>query len=91
MRESESLLATCDCAEYLRRTEARLREEADRAAAYMALEAYEAAAAGNHAVVRDLLEVLSAPYDDQSAETEARWGGLTPPWARNRPGVTFMT
>lgn len=58
---------------------------------WMAAEAYEAAASGNYDVVRELHDLLSRPYDEQEGEADARWSGVTPQWARERPGIAFMS
>jgi len=58
---------------------------------WMAVEAYEAAASGNYDVLREIHNLLSNPYNDQGSEADERWGGLTPQWARDRPGVAFMS
>ena len=58
---------------------------------WMAAEAYEAAADGDHSVVRELHDVLRAPYDEQSAEAERRWAQVTPVAVRDKMGLTFMT
>lgn len=58
---------------------------------WMAAEAYESAANGNFDVVRELHDVLSRPYDDQGSDAEVRWGGVTPQWARGRPGLAYMS
>lgn len=58
---------------------------------WMAAEAYEAAESGNFEVVRELHDLLSRPYDDQGSDAFERWGGLTPQWARGKPGLAFMS
>ena len=58
---------------------------------WMAKEAYEAAARGDCSIVRELLEVLTRPYDEQSDKIADRWGGLTPEWARDRAGLAYMS
>ena len=40
--------------------------------------AYQQAAEGNYSLVRELQEVLSRPYDEQSAEVEAKFYRLKP-------------
>mmetsp|Transcript_7330 Transcript_7330/g.19093 ORF Transcript_7330/g.19093 Transcript_7330/m.19093 type:complete len:144 (+) Transcript_7330:615-1046(+) len=58
---------------------------------WMAKEAYEAAAGGDYATVRELLDVLRKPYDEQGGALDQRWGGLTPQWARGKAGLAFMS
>ena len=58
---------------------------------WMAAEAYEAAGKGDYSVVRELQAVLSTPYAEQDAATEARWARVTPRWARQKAGLAFMT
>ena len=57
----------------------------------MAAEAYEAAARGEYDVLRELHRVLQRPYEDQGEEVDARWATPTPTWARERPGLAFMS
>lgn len=57
----------------------------------MAAEAYEAAEGGDYSIVRELHEVLRAPYDEQSDATAARWAQVTPLWAREKAGLAYMT
>jgi uncharacterized protein YdiU (UPF0061 family) len=58
---------------------------------WMAKSAYEAAANGDFTIVRELQQVLCRPYDEQSDEVENRWAQVTPRWARDKMGLTFMT
>ena len=58
---------------------------------WMAMEAYDAAARGDYAIVQELYGVLSKPYDDQGAEVAARWATTTPQWARGRAGLAFLS
>lgn len=58
---------------------------------WMAKEAYEAAAGDDCEAVREVLEVLSQPYEEQSVAAEERWGRPTPQWAREKMGIAFMT
>lgn len=57
----------------------------------MAAEAYEAAARGDYSIVNELHTLLSKPYDDQGAEADERWAQLTPIWARDRPGLAYLS
>ena len=58
---------------------------------WMAAQAYDAAAQGDVSLVRELHQVLLAPYDEQSAAVESRWARPTPEWARSKMGLAFMT
>ena len=78
------------------RGDARLQEMAAANPKYilrnwMAAGAYEAAERGDFATVRELHEVLGAPYAEQSEDVAARWAQVTPQWARERAGLSFMT
>jgi hypothetical protein len=52
---------------------------------------YRAEKKQDYALIHELMEVLSNPYEAQSPEIEARWYQVTPTWARQLPGVTFMS
>ena len=57
---------------------------------WMMAEAYDAAETDDFSVVRQLQLVLSAPYDEQGGEYE-RYAQPTPQWARERPGLAYMS
>mmetsp|Transcript_13964 Transcript_13964/g.19081 ORF Transcript_13964/g.19081 Transcript_13964/m.19081 type:complete len:92 (+) Transcript_13964:33-308(+) len=42
-------------------------------------------------IINELMELLQSPYDDGTAEQQQRWYHSTPYWARNLPGVAFMS
>ena len=58
---------------------------------WMAAEAYEAAERGDYSIVREVHEVLRRPYDAQDAATADKYAQPTPQWARDRPGLAYMT
>jgi uncharacterized protein YdiU (UPF0061 family) len=58
---------------------------------WMALEAYEAAERGDNTVLLEVSELLRRPYEAQGAEADERFAQPTPTWARNRPGLAYMS
>ncbi|MFK7804223.1 MAG: YdiU family protein [Anaerolineae bacterium] len=56
---------------------------------YMAQVAIDAADAGDHSVVNELLELLRQPYAEQH-EME-KWAVKRPDWARHRPGSSMLS
>ena len=58
---------------------------------WMAQLAYEAAAQGDTSVLQEVHDVLKRPYDDHGEDVAARWAQRTPTWARDKPGIAFMT
>jgi len=42
-------------------------------------------------VLDDLMKLLQSPYNEGTAEQQQRWYHSTPYWARNLPGVAFMS
>jgi uncharacterized protein YdiU (UPF0061 family) len=45
----------------------------------------------DYSVLYELLQVLSKPYEEQSEEIEKKYYQKTPSWAKQLPGVTFMS
>ena len=45
----------------------------------------------DYTMIETLLQVLSKPYEEQGLEEESQWYQVTPNWARQLPGVTFMS
>lgn len=59
---------------------------------WMSAMAYEAAERDqDYRLIQELMTVLSQPYDEQSAKEMERWYQITPSWARQLPGVAFMS
>lgn len=58
---------------------------------WMAAEAYEAAERGDFGPVREVHKLLCNPYEEQAGSVDERWAQPTPQWARERPGVAFMS
>ena len=56
---------------------------------YMAQMAIDRAEEGDFSLVRDLLDLVRHPYDEQP-ENE-RFAGKRPDWARNRPGCSMLS
>ena len=65
----------------------------------MAVQASEAAASGDFALIHELQELFTDPYGLQEEEEEggglaarrARWFTKTPTWARHMPGCDFYS
>ncbi|HYQ18465.1 MAG TPA: YdiU family protein [Polyangiaceae bacterium] len=90
---------------WLRRYAARLREDGSADAErklrmnrvnpkfvlrnYVAQLAIDAAEQGDGSVVRELLEVLERPFDEQPGKE--RYAAKRPEWARNRPGCSMLS
>ena len=56
---------------------------------YLVQEAIEAAEAGDWCLFEALYQRLERPYED--AANDARWCGLRPEWARDRPGCSQLS
>ena len=56
---------------------------------YVAQLAIDAAERGDGSVVRELLEVLAHPFDEQPGKE--RYAEKRPEWARNRPGCSMLS
>ena len=58
---------------------------------WMGTIAYEKAEKGDYSVLKEIHSLLSDPYGEQSEELSEKYFTLTPEWARNMPGVAFMS
>ena len=58
---------------------------------WLVVPAYERAMNGDYALVKELQQVLTAPYDEQSADIEAKYYGLTPHEFHNAGGVSHYS
>ena len=58
---------------------------------WMGTLAYEKAEKGDYSVLKEIHSLLSDPYAEQSDELSEKYFALTPDWARNMPGVAFMS
>ena len=58
---------------------------------WMAQLAYEAAARGDTSILHEVHSVLQRPYDCHGDDVASRWAQLTPTWARDKPGVAYMS
>ena len=56
----------------------------------MLFESYDAASHGNYHVTRGMLELFTAPYDEQPVFEEAYFR-RTPDWAKSKGGIYFMS
>lgn len=56
---------------------------------YMAVLAIDKSEAGDHAMIRELLELLRHPYDEQPEHEE--YAKKRPDWARTRPGCSMLS
>ena len=56
---------------------------------YIAQQAIDASEAGDHQLVRVLLEVMRTPYIENPAH--ARWYGIRPDWARHKAGCSMLS
>ncbi len=56
---------------------------------YIALQAIDAAENGDFSVLEEVSNVMRKPYDDQPQH--AKYAGLRPDWATQRPGCTMLT
>ncbi len=45
----------------------------------------------DYAMLKEIEQVLSQPYAEQSDELTKKYYQKTPGWARQLPGVTFMS
>lgn len=58
---------------------------------WMLVEAYEAAAKGDDAVVRDLIDLVERPYDDGTPAHRSRYYRRAPDDALTAGGTAFMS
>jgi uncharacterized protein YdiU (UPF0061 family) len=91
------------CESYVSRLQADGRDNAERRAEqratspkfvarnWMLVTAYEAAYEGDYSVIAELQELLRAPYEEQSAALSKKYYRKAPAWAREMPGVKFMS
>jgi len=56
----------------------------------MLFESYDAASRGNYHVTRGMLELFTAPYDEQPVFEEAYFR-RAPDWAKSKGGIYFMS
>lgn len=57
---------------------------------WMLFESYDAASRGNYHVTRGMLELFTAPYDEQPVFEEAYFR-RAPDWAKSKGGIYFMS
>ena len=58
---------------------------------WMLVDAYDAANQGNYTLVHELQDVFGEPFEEQSADTTARFYRRRPDCADGRPGTAFMS
>lgn len=58
---------------------------------WMSTLAYEQAEQGDFSVVHEIQDLLTQPYEEQSAERSQKWYQKTPRWAQSLPGVAFYS
>ena len=58
---------------------------------WMGTLAYEMAEEGDYSVLKEIHTLLSDPFSEQSDELSEKYFTLTPEWARDMPGVAFMS
>ena len=58
---------------------------------WLLVEAYQQAAAGSYGPLRELQDVVTNPYDEQSAEIEENYYRLRPQAFSNLGGVSIMS
>ena len=45
----------------------------------------------DYSIINELATLLESPYDEQTFELTEKWYSKTPTWARQMPGVEFMS